>query len=489
MLFQKKQSLLKPYAPVGNPKGLKMNTEKKERMSILEHMAYGSGDMALSVSIISASLLIYTFMVSVVGLSPIDAGWVLLVVRLIDAISDPLMGWLSVKIKSRWGRYRPWIFLGSIPFGISLALLFTVVGDSYNTKLVWATATYVFNSLVFTVISIPYISLVGVMTNDPAERIKANTFRFPMAKAATLIVTTFVPYYVTSGIDAKDAYAMSFLILGIVSIVVLMFCTFCVKERVGLNVPQNVSVKDQFFALMKNDQWLLLCITMILLLIAFATRGNIAFIYGSEFAKAGNGWEIGIFMGMWSIGGIAGALVSKWLTDRYSKLVVFRRSLYASALVAIAMYFFVGIGDLYLAIVFYFLCCAISEINSPILWASIAEVGFYGEIKTGINTSGLSIGFVAFSQKLGMSISGPITGYTLTYIGYQAGAELSLETLCGLSAAMTFIPAFFFLIAGLVFRRYFISNTYFRQMMFDNKLPGVSCSRHDKITVTHQSTE
>ncbi|STV78535.1 GPH family transporter [Klebsiella michiganensis] len=73
-----------------------------------------------------------------------------------------------------------------------------------------------------------------------------------------------------------------------------------------------------------------------------------------------------------------GALISKWLTDRYNKLAVFRWSLYLSALMAVAMYFIVGIGDLYLAILFYFLCCAVSEINSPILWASIAEVGFYG---------------------------------------------------------------------------------------------------------------
>lgn len=149
---------------------------------------------------------------------------------------------------------------------------------------------------------------------------------------------------------------------------------------------------------------------------------------------------------------------------------------------AVAMYFIVGIGDLYLAILFYFLCCAVSEINSPILWASIAEVGFYGEIKTGVNTSGLSIGFISFSQKLGMSISGPITGYTLTWIGYEAGAKLSMETLLGLSMAVTFIPAIFFLIASFVFKRYFIDNEYFREMIVSNKLPTDKLSREkDRI--------
>ncbi|KFC42128.1 hypothetical protein FF19_04020 [Klebsiella michiganensis] len=461
-----------------------MNTTSQERMSVHEHVAYGSGDMALSVSIISASLLIYTFMISVVGLTPIDAGWVLLAVRLIDAITDPVMGWLSGKVKTRWGRYRHWIAICSIPFGISLFMLFTVVGESYSARLGWTTGAYILNSIMFTMIAIPYISLVGVMTNDPAERLKANTFRFPMAKAATIIVTTFVPYYVTSkgAAEAGNAYALAFLVLGIASIIVLMFCAFYVKERVEINSPKNISTKKQILSLMKNDQWLILCITMVLLLIAFATRGNIAFIYGTEFAKAAGGWEIGIFMGMWSAGGIAGALISKWLTDRYNKLAVFRWSLYLSALMAVAMYFIVGIGDLYLAILFYFLCCAVSEINSPILWASIAEVGFYGEIKTGVNTSGLSIGFISFSQKLGMSISGPITGYTLTWIGYEAGAKLSMETLLGLSMAVTFIPAIFFLIASFVFKRYFIDNEYFREMIVSNKLPTDKLSREkDRI--------
>jgi len=461
-----------------------MNTQK-QHMSVLEHTAYGAGDMSLSVSIISASLLIYAFMVSVVGLTPVDAGWVLLVVRLIDAISDPLMGWLSVKVNTRWGRYRPWILIGSIPFGISLFLLFTIVGDSYQAKLTWTTSAYIFNSLMFTVIAIPYISLIGVITNDPAERIKANIFRFPMAKAATLIVTTFVPYYVTTGDDPQLAYATAFLALGVVSVAVLIFCALNVKERVTINTPKNVSAKTQLKALLQNDQWLILCLTMVLLLIAFATRGNLAFIYGTEFAKAGNGWEIGVFMGMWSVGGVAGALLSKWLTDRFHKLTVFRWSLYGSAVTAVLMYFVVGLGDLYLAILFYFLCCAVSEINSPILWASIGEVGFYGETKTGVNTSGLSIGFISFSQKLGMSISGPITGYTLAYIGYETGSELSLETLTGLSMAVTFIPALFFMIGGIVFKKYFISNHYFKEMMMTNRLPGISCSRKE---VSTQST-
>ncbi|MCN8116255.1 MFS transporter, partial [Escherichia coli] len=307
----------------------------------------------------------------------------------------------------------------------------------------------------------------------------------PMAKAATLIVTTFVPYYVTTGDDPQLAYATAFLALGVVSVAVLIFCALNVKERVTINTPKNVSAKTQLKALLQNDQWLILCLTMVLLLIAFATRGNLAFIYGTEFAKAGNGWEIGVFMGMWSVGGVAGALLSKWLTDRFHKLTVFRWSLYGSAVTAVLMYFVVGLGDLYLAILFYFLCCAVSEINSPILWASIGEVGFYGETKTGVNTSGLSIGFISFSQKLGMSISGPITGYTLAYIGYETGSELSLETLTGLSMAVTFIPALFFMIGGIVFKKYFISNHYFKEMMMTNRLPGISCSRKE---VSTQST-
>lgn len=443
---------------------------KVRPLTVLEKVAYGSGDMAINISMIAASMLIYIFHVQVVGITPIDAGWILLVTRVVDAFSDPIMGTITGKVKTKYGRFRHWIGLGSIPFGISIYLMFSTPQSTYEINLLWAYATYIGNTLIFTMLTIPYISLVGAITNDPKERLKANTYRFTMAKVATLLVTTFVPYWVNSNPDALESYRFAFSILATISSACLIFCCVNVKEQVVIedNAPK---FSIQFKSILKNDQCLILSSAVVLLLIGFLVRGTIAYIYGTEFAGATEGWAIAVFMGMWSVGGFLAAFVSEWLTKRFCKIKVFEYSMYVAAVAGVISYFMVGKGDFALAVFFYFLTCFLSDINTPILWASITEAADYGRKKTGVNAAGLTMGAISFSQKLGMGIAGPIAGYTLDFIGYQADTQLSDATLNGLSVTISFVPAFFFILTGLVIRHYFINNDYYYVMMRSKTLP------------------
>lgn len=437
-----------------------MNT----RLSVLEKSAYGAGDMALTISIISASILIYAFLVQVVGLTPVDAGWILMIVRTIDAISDPLMGILTSKFRTRLGRYRHWLIIGAIPFGISLWLLFTSFGETYSEKMAWSTGVYIFNSLAFTVLAIPYISLIGVITTDPQERLNANAFRFPMAKVATLIVSTFVPYWVTQGTDPASSYATAFTVVGAVSVVIMLFCAFNVKERVIQTKPAE-PLRRQIKGLVQNDQWQVISLAMVVLFVGFLVNGSVAIMYGKEFAGATDGFGIALFMSMGSVGGIVGPLLSTWLTRHYCKVKVFKYSMYVSALVSVLAWTLVGMNNFWGATIFYLVCSIASQINTPILWSSITEASDYGLCKTGIDSSGLAIGMISFCQKLGMGIAGPITGYLLAWVGYTAVGAQSPEAIAGLSTIMLLVPALFFVITGIIMHFYFINNVYYSEMM------------------------
>ena len=436
----------------------------KTSLSVLEKSAYGAGDMALTISIISASILIYAFLVQVVGLSPVDAGWILMIVRTIDAFSDPLMGILTSKCRTRLGRYRHWLIIGAVPFGISLWLLFTTFGETYGQKMAWSTGVYIFNSLAFTVLAIPYISLIGVITTDPQERLNANAFRFPMAKVATLIVSTFVPYWVTQGSDPRSSYATAFAVVGAVSVAIMLFCAFNVKERV-INTGPAEPLRRQIKGLLKNDQWQVISLAMVVLFVGFLVNGSVAILYGKEFAGATDGFGIALFMSMGSIGGITGPLVSTWLTRRYCKIKVFQYSMYASALVSLIAWGWVGVGNFWGATIFYLLCSIVSQINTPILWSSITEASDYGLCKTGIDASGLAIGMISFCQKFGMGIAGPITGYLLAWVGYTATGAQSATAIAGLAWIMLLVPALFYLITGVIMRFYVINNAYYSTMM------------------------
>ena len=147
------------------------------KLSQLEKIGFGAGDMAVNV-VISAMMLIITFFYTdVYGMQPADMALMLLVVRVLDAITDPLMGMITDKFNSRWGRYRPYLLVFAVPFGISVFLTFSTPDLDYNAKLVWAYSTYIFVTLMFTAVTIPYISLIGVLTDDPKERLSANGYR------------------------------------------------------------------------------------------------------------------------------------------------------------------------------------------------------------------------------------------------------------------------------------------------------------------------
>lgn len=439
------------------------------RLSVLEKSAYGAGDMALTISIISASILIYAFLIQVVGLSPVDAGWILMIVRTIDAISDPLMGILTSKFRTRLGRYRHWLMIGAIPFGISLWLLFTSFGETYSQKMAWSTGVYIFNSLAFTVLAIPYISLIGVITADPQERLNANAFRFPMAKVATLIVSTFVPYWVTQGSDARSSYATAFAVVGAVSVVIMLFCAFNVKERVITTTPAE-PLRRQVKGLLQNDQWQIISLAMVVLFVGFLVNGSVAIMYGKEFAGATDGYGIAIFMSMGSVGGILGPLISTWLTRHYCKIKVFKYSMYGSAVMSLLAWWLVGANSFWSATFFYLLCSVVSQINTPILWSSITEASDYGLCKTGIDASGLAIGMISFCQKFGMGIAGPITGYLLAWVGYSSEGAQSASAIAGLSWIMLLVPAVFYLLTGLIMHFYVINNAYYSAMMQQGRI-------------------
>jgi hypothetical protein len=166
---------------------------KTPRLSVLEKIGFGAGDMAVNVVWSSMALILTFFYTDIYGLKAADIGLLMLLPRLIDAFADVAMGMITDKHMTRWGRYRPYLLLFSVPFGLSVMLVYTTPDLAYNGKLLWAYATYILMMLVFTSVTIPYISLIGVLTEDPQERLSANGYRLFFAKVAAFMVTIIVP--------------------------------------------------------------------------------------------------------------------------------------------------------------------------------------------------------------------------------------------------------------------------------------------------------
>lgn len=436
-----------------------------QKLSKLEKIGFGAGDMAVNVVISSMMLIITFFYTDIFGLKPSDLAIMFLLVRFIDAVSDPLMGTITDKFTTRWGRYRPYFLFLCVPFGISVFLTFSTPDVDYNAKLVWAYSTYIFVTLMFTAVTIPYISLIGVMTADPKEKLSANGYRLFFAKVAAFLVTIIVPKL--AGADYWDGnmaegYRVAMGLMAILAVFMLLFCFFTTTERLEHKVDEK-PFKEQLKLLLKNDQWMTLCGVCVLGTIGYVVRGSVAIYYAKYYLGGGPDMQAN-FMATGVVAAILAMVASTWITKRWCKVKLFRFSQMAVGILSAIMFFSVGQQDVLLAFVLYFLISFVVDLHAPIFWSAIAEAVDYGQSKTGKRVAGLSFGGISFCQKAGMGLAGAMVGWLLTYFNYEAEQVQSEFTLTGIALMLTIIPGLFHFLVGVLMNRYRITNQEYQRL-------------------------
>jgi len=437
---------------------------KTHKLTVLEKVGFGAGDMAVNVVISSMFLIISYFYTDIFGLKPIHMGILFLAARLVDAITDPLMGLITDKYKSRWGRYRPYFLYMSVPFGFSVFLLFTTPDWSYNAKLIWAYATYILVTLMFTSVTIPYISLIGVLTADPQERLSANGYRLFFAKIAAFLVTIIVPVMAEKWGDGNLAtgYQAAMGVMAGMATLLFLFCFVTTTERVE-HVIDKKPLREQFSLLLKNDQWLILCAVCFTGTIGYVIRASVAAYYATYYLGA-DAKMLSAFLSTGVIAAILAMVASTWITKRYCKVQLFRWSQLLVGVISLAMFLLVGPGDVLKAFVFYFVLSFVVDLHAPVFWSAIAEAVDYGQAKNGKRVSGLAFGGISFFQKAGMGAAGFVVGALLTVFNYQPGIEQTPLTLTGIALMLSIIPGVFHVIMGLLMFKYRITDSYYNEM-------------------------
>jgi GPH family glycoside/pentoside/hexuronide:cation symporter len=435
------------------------------KLSVIEKVGFGAGDMAVNVMIAAMFYFMQYFYTDIFGLKPVHVGTLFLAARFIDAFSDPLMGLITDKYKTRFGRFRPYFLYLAIPYGFSVFLLFTTPDVSYNAKLVWAYVTYLFATLMFTGIAIPYISYIGVLTSDPQERLSANGYRMFFAKIANVVIVGSVPSLALmwGGDNPAKGYQLAMGFMSFVGVALLLLCFFTTRERVE-HVVDKKPLLEQLQLLLKNDQWLLLCACCILGTLGYALRGSVAFYYAIYYL-GGNEVLAAQFTSAGIAASIVSMVVSTWVTKRYCKVALFRWSQIAVGVISVLMFFAISPGDLVLAFVLYILLSFVVDLHAPIFWSAIAEAVDYGHVKNGKRVSGLAFGGISFCQKAGAGLAGFITGLLLTFFGYEAGETQSAFALTGIALMLTVIPGLFHTLLGLVMFKYRITDKFYREMV------------------------
>lgn len=443
---------------------------ESNRLSVREKIGYGMGDAGCNILFGTIMLFVNYFYTDVFGLAPALVGVLLLSVRIIDAITDPIMGAIADRTQSRWGRFRPWLLWMALPFAICSILMFTTPDWSYESKVIYAFATYFLCSLAYTAVGVPYCSLGSVITNDPKERVSCQSYRFVMVGIATLILSlTLLPMVEWFGDgDKAKGYQMAMAVLAVLAMCMYLFCFATVRERIRPAVPTNSDLKSDLKDIWKNDQW----VRILLLTLCNVCPGFIrmaATMYYVLWVMQQSTSFATMFISLGVVGMMGGSMLAKTLTDRFCKLKVFFWTNIALALFSCGFYFLDPHATV-LIVVMYFLLNILHQIPSPLHWSLMADVDDYGEWKTGKRITGISFSGNLFFLKLGLAIAGAMVGFLLSWYGYDASAQhQSPDAVHGIVMLFTIIPGIGYLITAGVVRLLKVDTKLMKQIQEDLK--------------------
>jgi GPH family glycoside/pentoside/hexuronide:cation symporter len=441
-------------------------------MPLIEKIGFGTGDMALNVVISSMMLIITYFYTDIFGLKPMDLAALFVTVKVVGAISDLIMGQITDRFSFKSGRYRPWLLLLAVPYGITIYFTFMTPDWDYDAKLLWAYSTYILVTLITSGVGVSYISLPGVITTNPQERLSANGYRLFFAKIGALLVTSGVPLLAEKWGDVNPAvgYQSAMAVMALIGVLMFAFCALTVKEVVR-HPNQQQNIFEQLAVLMRNDQWLVLAGVCITGTVGYVLRGSVAMYYAIYYLGMGKA-EAGTFMSVGVFAAIAAMVASTWITKTYCKVKLFRYSQVLVAVISVAMYFMVQPGEVMLAMVFYFLLSFVVDLHAPVFWSAIPETVDYGQVRTGERVAGFAFGGISVCQKAGMAIGGALVGILFTYYGYVANQVQTPEATQGIALMVTVIPGFFhFLMGGLMFL-YRINDPYYETVKTEMRTLG-----------------
>ena len=396
-----------------------------------EKIGYALGDAAAGgITWKIMSIAFPVFFTNVFGLTIADTATLMLVARLFDVVTDPMMGALADRTQSRFGTYRPWLIYGAIPFGLIFALLLFTPDFGPVGKRIWAYSLYLMMMAVYTAVNVPYGSLLGVMTDDDNEKNQFSSYRMVGAYAVGFITLLSFPYLqkMVGGSDAHQ-YAVLGAGFGILAAAMTLACGLLTTERLKPVRAEKFSFKP-FADLFKNKPWIYLT------LIGIGTN----FFNGFRYAVAAylltyclggditiNGLIINytVFMTFGEVtcmifGGVSPKF-TEWMGSK-------KKAFYVATLICIVFsvaFFFVPMDASYIWVMIALVVLTSVGVGlySPLLWSMYADVADYATEKNGTSSTGLIFSSGTMSQKFGSAISGSLVALLLGVAGFVSGTN------------------------------------------------------------------
>lgn len=459
-----------------------------QKVSMAEKIGYSMGDGSANLIFQMMMMFQLFFYTDVFGIKATAAGTILLAARVFDAFVDPVVGILSDRTNTKWGKYRPWLLWTAIPFAVFFILAFTTPDLSERGKIIYAGITYTLLMSIYSFNNTPYASLGGVMTSDIKERTSISSVRFVTATIATFIVQGLtLPLVSKFGQgDNQRGWFLTITLFAIVGIVLLVITFFSAKERITPPVGQKTSIRQDLKDIVDSRPWKSMFFLTLFLFTTLAMWGSSMSYYFNYFVDKTALFDFlqnfglvrveGETYGMWHsfldafgliaqpdhsnvfavgfslfnmIGQIitlAGViLLSGYLSNIFGKRNVFLICLAFTALFT-ALFFMVDSKNVGMIFVINCLKSLAYAPTIPLLWAMMGDVADYSEWRNHRRATGLVFAGIVFALKAGLGLGGFICGTIVDSFGFVSNVAQTDSAILGIRLTSSVIPAVTFFI-------------------------------------------
>lgn len=463
----------------------------KSGLTFREKIGYGLGDTACHFSWDLAGMFLFFYFTDVYGISAAVAGTIMLVARVWDAISDPLVGIISDRTNTKYGKFRPYMIWFAVPMGISLVLLFTTPDFDETGKIIYAAAMYLLLSTTYTAVNLPYSALSGVMTADSTERTALNQYRFFLGFIGMFIVSFTMAaknYLIADDVllfaqginmpqealsfiqmhnwgearlldttgqlrdvivqNEQSAFQLIAIVLAIVGTILLVISFLSTKERIEPPAGQESNLAEDLKNVFGVKAWLILFILGIITFVLISIQGAVINQYFKYYI--GNENQATVLYTATTVSLIIGVLLATPLTKRFEKRKVYLVCSIVSGLLTMAL-FLPGEDDFYLLHTINILSKLAIAPTIPLLWAMIADTADYSEWKNRRRATGLFFSATTFAQKVGAGIAIAIAGWLLTAANYDGEAvQQTAEAILAIKLSFSVIPGALYVVTGVL---------------------------------------
>ncbi|MEP3421976.1 MAG: glycoside-pentoside-hexuronide (GPH):cation symporter [Erythrobacter sp.] len=437
-----------------------MSAQQNDKIRLKEKLGYGVGDLPSGLYLNFFGAYLLYFFVDLGGVAPAAMGFMLLISRVVDAVTDPLMGALSDRTRTRWGRYRPYLLFGAIPFGITGFAIFAAPPMSVGWLLVWAYVTYGLAMLAFTAVNVPYSGLLGVISPSAKERASVTAYRMFFSGFAGIMVGVLATTLVRElgGNDEARGIMLTMGVFSALAVVVYLTTFATTKERIPA-APTNTTIRRDLGTLVRTSAWIVVATSAVFGVLSIASRAATARFF-FKYVAGDDGAPVflfldrfGLFLTALALGQISGVLIAFILQRRFEKshLIIAGGAMKLAGITIFALVpldavwpqtiaqYLVGIGFGFLMV---------------LAFSMFTDIAEFIDWKSGQQMTALTVSASIFAVKIGMGLGGALPGLVLEWTGFVAGETQSEQAIAGINFAFAVMPALILIPAGIAMMFY-----------------------------------